>query len=108
MHYSLSDLMQMAVAEGALAIHLYEGHPPVVELRDTLVTIEGPPLEPGEPQALLSAVVPVEELKELMREGTLLLWHRFSEAVRFRILAFREGDSVRVELRRVLDYEEAS
>ena len=108
MGYSLSDLMQLVAAEAALAVHLDEGQPPVVELRDALIAVEGPPVGAGESLALFRTVAREEEVKELIRSKALLLWHRFSEAVMFRVLAFQRDDSVRLELRRVTDYEEAA
>jgi Tfp pilus assembly pilus retraction ATPase PilT len=108
MTYSMSDLMQLAVAEGALAVHLHDGEPPVLELAELLICVEGPRLEPDAALGLLRTIAAPEELEELTRNKNALFRHRFSEGVVFRILAFREHDSVRLELRRVRQYEDAA
>jgi Tfp pilus assembly pilus retraction ATPase PilT len=108
MTYSVSDLMQLAVAEGALGVHLHDGKPPVLEFPDLLMSVEGPRMEPDAALALLRTIAPPEELEELTRNGHALFRHRFSEAVVFRVLAFRENGSVRLELRRLTEYEDAA
>jgi len=108
MTYSALDLMQVAVAEGALAVHLHDGEPPVLELADLLMSVEGPRMESDGALALFRTIAPPGEVEELTRNGHTMFRHRFIEVVVFRVLAFRENGSVRVELRRLAEYEDAA
>jgi Tfp pilus assembly pilus retraction ATPase PilT len=108
MSYSLLDLMQLAVAEDALGVHLHAGGSPVLEFPDTLMVVEGPPVEPDEALALLRGIAPPKELEEFTRQARTVFRHRFSEVAVFRILAFRESGTVRLEMRRLTQYEDAA
>src|ERR1044072_5365721 len=46
MSYSMSDLLQLVVAEGAADLHLRVGVPPVIRLHGVLHRVEGPPIKP--------------------------------------------------------------
>jgi len=102
MSYDLSDLMQLVLAEAGEAVHLHDGEAPVLEIHGQLHRIEGPRFEPGDTQTLLRRIAPADEVHELMRNGITAFEHCHGEATRFRILAFREDGSFRLELRRVL------
>lgn len=99
MPHSLQDLMQLAVAEPALAIHLHDGEPPVLELAETIARVEGPNLGAGETLVLLRSIAPREALVELERNRNVMFENRFNAQGAFRVMAFHEQDSVRVELR---------
>ncbi len=99
MPYSLQDLMQLAVAEPVLAIHLHDSEPPVLELAETIARVEGPSLEVGETLVLLRSIAPREALVELERDRSTVFGHQVNPQSTFRVMAFREQDSVRLELR---------
>ena len=67
-----------------------------------LYRIEGPRLEQGDTETLLRSIAPSDAFQEGMRNGITAFEHRHGEATFFRILAFREDGSLRLELRRVL------
>jgi hypothetical protein len=67
MPYSLSDLMQLVVAERGEAVHLHQNEAPVLEIKQILHRIEGPPVAPGETEDVLRAIAPRENLRELRR-----------------------------------------
>jgi Tfp pilus assembly pilus retraction ATPase PilT len=100
--------MQLVIAEGASALHLHDGKSPVLELRDCLCRIEGPPLEAGDTLEMFSTIASREELEEVRRNIDTLLFYRHSEAVVFRVMAFQETAGLRLELRRLTKYEDAA
>ncbi len=102
MSYSLPDLMGLLVAERGEAVHLHDGEAPVLEVRQELHRIEGPPLDPGDTHTLLRTIAPPAKFDEADREGMALFVHEHSQAAHFRVVAFREGGSFRLELRRVI------
>ena len=46
MAYSMSDLLQLVVSEGASDLHVRVGTPPVIRVHGILHRVEGPPLTP--------------------------------------------------------------
>ena len=102
MSYELPDLMQLILAERGEAVHLHDGEAPVLEIRGQLHRIEGPSLEQGDTETLLRSIAPSDTFQEVMRNGITAFEQRHGEATFFRILAFREDGSLRLELRRVL------
>jgi Tfp pilus assembly pilus retraction ATPase PilT len=102
MSYELADLMQLILAEGGEAVHLHDGEAPVLEIHGQLHRVEGPRFESGDTQTLLRSIAPSDEFQEVIRNGITAFEHRHGETTFFRIMAFRENDSLRLELRRVL------
>jgi len=101
MSYSLSDLMELVLAEHGDAVHLHDGNRPVLEIRRQLYTIEGPPLDAGDTQTLLRSIAPPSEFQEALR-GCTAFKHRHGDGALFHVMAFREDGSIRLELRRVI------
>lgn len=102
MAYSLEDLMQLIVSERGDAIHLHDGKPPVLEIRGQLHRLEGPSLDSGEGEKMFRGIAPEEEIKQAADKGLSAFAFRFGKDSFFRIMAFQEGDSIRLELRRAL------
>ena len=100
MPYLLSDLIQLALAEGAEAVHLHPSAAPVLEVQRGLHQIEGPRLAAEETEALLCAIAPADELFELRTNGMTCFDFHVGDAAVFRVVAFRESGHVTLELRR--------
>src|SRR5438046_3012370 len=83
MPYFLSDLMQLAFAEQAEAVHLHPQESPVLELKRMLHRIEGPPLAAGETDELLRTVAPPEELLELGANHMTSFYFHFRDVAVF-------------------------
>src|SRR5579863_6646268 len=102
MSYSLSDLMSLITMERGEAIHLHDGEAPVLEIHQELHRIEGPSLEGGDTQTLLRSIAPSEEFREAMGTGLAAFTYRYGDAAFFHVMAFKEADSLRLELRRII------
>ncbi len=100
MPYSLSDLMQLVVAERGEAVHLHEHESPVLEVKGALHRIEGPPVAAGETAELLRVVAPADELSELGRNRMTSFYFHFGDVAVFQVMAFEENGHLRLELRR--------
>lgn len=101
MTYSLPDLMELITSERGAAIHLYDREAPILEIKQELHRIEGPPLEPGDTHTLFRSIAPREEFREFERVSLAAFTHKHTEASLFHVMAFREDNSVRLELRKI-------
>ena len=100
MPYSLSDLMQLLLAERGEAVHLHPEEAPVLEISRVLHRVEGPALAPAYPEALLQSVASNEDLLEFKSLRMVCFYHHFDDTAAFQVMAFREDGHVRLEIRR--------
>ena len=56
MSYSMSDLLQLVVSEGAADLHLRVGVPPVIRLHGVLHRVEGPHLKAEDTEELMRSI----------------------------------------------------
>ena len=78
MIYSMSDLLQLVVAEGAADLHLRVGVPPVIRLHGVLHRVEGPPLKPEDTEELLRSITSEEAERILVSH--LVSWRASASA----------------------------
>ena len=101
MFYTLSTLLEILVVERADAIHLHPGEKPVVEVTRTLFQVTGPPIEPGDPEALMRQIASKEQFREFQSSRIVSCYHQVHGKGWFNVLAFREQGHVRLEIRAV-------
>jgi|KBSSwiStaDraftv2_1062776.scaffolds.fasta_scaffold134339_4 Tfp pilus assembly pilus retraction ATPase PilT len=106
MGYDIRDLMQLILAERGTGVHLYVGAAPVLEISRQLHRVEGPPLTKDEPQRMLRDIASADEMWELESSGLVSFDHEFTSREYFHVMAFRETEHVRLELRRFVDDDE--
>lgn len=87
MSYSMSDLLQLVVQEGAADLHLRVGVPPVIRLHGVLHKVEGPPLRPEDTEELMRTITSEENVQQ---RGGADFGFAFGELARFRVSIFRE------------------
>jgi Tfp pilus assembly ATPase PilU len=104
MNYSMPDLMQLMVSERADALHFYPGAAPVLEVKRLLHRLQGAKLTPAEVIELLQAVTHADEFSEFESKAMVSFCYQFGEARTFHVMAFREAEQTRLEIRR-LDLE---
>ena len=108
MRYDIQDLMQLIVAERGAALHLCVGLAPILEISRQLHRVEGPPLHNDEPQRMLIDIAPPEERREFERSGLASFDYEFRVSEHFYVMAFRDGEYARLELRRFVDDDESN
>jgi Tfp pilus assembly pilus retraction ATPase PilT len=100
MSYSFADLMELLISERGEAVHLHPGEAPVPEINRVLHRIEGPPVAAEEPEALLRTVASEDDLCEFKTERMVCFYYHFGETAVFQVMAFREDQHTRLEVRR--------
>src|SRR3954470_12327113 len=69
MSYSMSDLLQLVVAEGAADLHLRVGVPPVIRLHGILHKVEGPSLKPEDTEELMRSITSDDHIQQVRERG---------------------------------------
>src|SRR6266568_4072280 len=101
MSYSMSDLLQLVVSEGASDLHLRVGVPPVIRLHGVLHRVEGPPLKPEDTEELMRSITSEDHIQQVRERGGADFGFAFGELARFRVSVFKEKGQFGVVARQI-------
>src|SRR5258706_10034077 len=101
MSYSMSDLLQLVVAEGAADLHLRVGVPPVIRLHGVLHKVEGPTLKPEDTEELMRSITSEEHIRQVRERGGADFGFAFGELARFRVSVFKARGNFGLVLRQI-------
>ncbi len=110
MSYSMSDLLQLMVSEGASDLHTRVGTSPTIRVHGTLHRVEGPALTPETSEELMRSITSEEHIQQVRERGGADFAFAFGEAARFRVSVFKEKGNFGMVLRQIpskmLTYEQ--
>ena len=101
MSYSMSDLLQLVVSEGASDLHIRVGTAPTIRVHGTLHRIEGPSLTPESSEELMRSITSEEHIQQTRERGGADFAFAFGEAARFRVSVFKEKGNFGIVLRQI-------
>jgi twitching motility protein PilT len=101
MAYSMSDLLQLVVSEGAADLHLRVGTAPVLRVHGILNRVEGPPLTPEDTEELMRSITSEDHIQHVRERGGADFGFAFGEMARFRVSVFREKGNFGMVLRQI-------
>src|SRR5688500_18990625 len=101
MSYSMSDLLQLVVSEGAADLHLRVNVPPVIRLHGVLHRVEGPILKPEDTEELMRSITSEEHIQNVRERGGADFGFAFGELARFRVSVFKEKGNFGLVLRQI-------
>src|ERR1700692_4153370 len=101
MSYSMSDLLQLVVEEGAADLHLRVGIPRVIRLHGILHRVEGPHLRPEDTEELMRSITSEDHIQQVRERGGADFGFAFGELARFRVSAFKEKGNFAIVLRQI-------
>ncbi len=101
MSYSMSDLLQLVVAEGASDLHLRVGSPPVIRVHGVLHRVEGPALKPENTEELMRSISSEDHIQQVRERGGADLGFAFGDLARFRVSIFKEKGNFGVVARQI-------
>src|SRR5204862_8092052 len=101
MSYSVSDLLQLVVAEGASDLHLRVGVPPVIRLHGVLHRVEGPPLRQEDTEELMRSITSEDHIQQVRERGGADFGFAFGDIARFRVSVFKEKGNFGMVLRQI-------
>ena len=90
MSYSMSDLLQLVVSEGAADLHLRVNTAPVIRLNGILHRVDGPPLKPEDTEALMRSITSEDHIQHVRERGGADFGFAFGDMARFRVSVFKE------------------
>jgi twitching motility protein PilT len=101
MAYSMSDLLQLVVSEGAADLHIRVGVPPVIRLHGILHRVEGPHLKPEDTEELMRSITSEDHIQQVRERGGADFGFAFGELARFRVSVFKEKGNFGMVLRQI-------
>src|SRR6516162_7146082 len=101
MSYSMSDLFQLAVSEGASDLHLRVGTPPTIRVHGILHRVEGPPLTPQDTEDLMRSITSEDHIQHVRERGGADFGFAFGDMARFRVSVFKEKGNFGIVLRQI-------
>ena len=97
----MSDLLQLAVSEGASDLHLRVGIPPVIRVHGRLNRVDGPPLSPEDTEELSRSITSEDHIQAVREQGGADFGFAFGEMARFRVSVFKERGNFAMVLRQI-------
>lgn len=101
MSYSMSDLLQLVVSEGASDLHIRVGTPPTIRVHGILHRVEGPSLNSDDTEELMRSITSDDHIQHVRERGGADFAFAFGEAARFRVSVFKEKGNFGLVLRQI-------
>jgi twitching motility protein PilT len=110
MAYSMSDLLQLVVSEGASDLHIRVGVSPTIRVHGILHRVEGPLCRPEDTEELMRSITSEDHIQHVREAGGADFAFAFGEVARFRVSVFKEKGNFGMVLRQIpsklLTYEQ--
>src|ERR1035441_4417523 len=101
MSYSMSDLLQLVVSEGASDLHIRVGTAPVIRVHGILHRVEGPALKPEDTEELMRSITSEDHIQGVRERGGADFGFAFGDMARFRVSVFKEKGNFGSVLRQI-------
>jgi twitching motility protein PilT len=97
----MSDLLQLAVDEGASDIHIQVGVPPVLRIHGNMNPLESAVLQAEDTERLMKSITSEENQQKVREQGGMDFGFGFGEAARFRVSVLKQKGCFGVVLRQI-------
>jgi len=101
MSYSMSDLLQLVVSEGASDLHVAVGTAPTIRVHGILHRVEGPTLRPEDSEQLMRSITSEDNIQHVRERGGADFAFAFGEMARFRVSVFKEKGNFGISMRQI-------
>ena len=96
---SMSDLLQLAVDEGASDLHLSVGLPPVLRINGSLNPLDTEPVGPEDTERFMKSITSEDNQMKVRERGGTDFGFAYGDKGRFRVSVFRQKGNIGVVLR---------
>jgi twitching motility protein PilT len=97
----MSELLHLAVDEGASDLHLTVGSPPLLRINGGLQPLETPSLKPEDTERLMKSITSPEQQQKLREDGGTDFGFGFGDVARFRVSILKAKGHVGIVLRQI-------
>jgi twitching motility protein PilT len=97
----MSDLLQLAVDEGASDLHIEVGVPPVLRIHGRMQPLDATPLKPEDTERLMKSITSEDRQQRLREFGGDDFGFGFGKAARFRVSILKAKGNVGIVLRQI-------
>jgi twitching motility protein PilT len=97
----MSDLLQLAVDEGASDIHIEVGIPPVLRIHGAMQPLDLAPLRPEDTEKLMKSITSEDKQQQVREHGGCDFGFGFGTAARFRVSVLKQKGHFGVVLRQI-------
>lgn len=94
----MDDLLHLLHSDGADALWLHVGQPPVIVLEGEPQSLEGPAITTEEAAQLLQSITNTRQRRELREHGVVEFIYRFRGRASFVVRARMEGEQVGLDI----------
>jgi twitching motility protein PilT len=101
MSYSMADLLQLVVSEGASDLHIEVGTPPTIRVHGILHRVEGPALRPEDAEELMRSITSDEQIQQIRERGGADFGFAFADLARFRVAVFKAKGHFGISMRQI-------
>ncbi len=101
MDFSMEELEQLCVDEGASDLHIRVSLPPMLRIHGSLTPLDCDPLTPEDTVALMHSITTEEERAEVEKDGGADFAISYKDLARFRVSVFRERGHIGIVLRQI-------
>ena len=101
MAYSMSDLLQLVVSEGASDLHIRVGVSPTIRVHGILHRVEGPACKPEDSEELMRSITSEDHIQHTREAGGADFAFAFGDVARFRVSVFKEKGNFGMVLRQI-------
>ena len=101
MDFSMEELEQLCVDEGASDLHIRVGIPPMLRIHGSLTPLDCDPLTPEDTAELMNSITNEEERAEVEKDGGADFAIGYKDLARFRVSVFRERGNIGIVLRQI-------
>lgn len=96
--YSMDALLHLIHSDGADALRLGAGEPPVVVMDGQPQKLVTAALTPADVEQLLQSITDTRQRRELWDHGRVEFIYRFRDRVNFVVIAKLDGEHIRIEV----------
>src|SRR2546427_5642313 len=101
MSYSMSDLLQLVVSEGATDRQVRVGTAPTIRVHGILHRVEGPALKAEDTEELMRSITSEDHIQHVRERGGADFGFAFGDLARFRVSVFKEKGNFGMVLRQI-------
>jgi len=99
--FEMSDLLELAVSEGASDLHLEVGVPPVLRIHGHMQPLDSPPLVPEDTERLMKSITSEDHQQRVREGGGSDFGFSFGKKARFRVSVLKAKGHVGMVLRQI-------